>query len=85
MRCVSDVNLRLPTCWRGALFLFFDPLGRPGPDLAGFAVLAGVPAIWRAWRNPARTWPGVIAAAAGIFCQGRRTAAASGRARYSWA
>src|SRR5215475_4671579 len=76
---------RLPTGWRGALFLFFDPLGRPGPGLPGFAVLAGVPAVSRAWRNPARTRPGVIAPAGSGCCQGSRIAAASGQARCSWA
>src|ERR1700735_3551881 len=74
------LRLRLPTGWRGALCLFFEPLGRPGPGLAVFGALAGVPAAARAQRNAARTRPGVISPAGTAGCQGRRAAAARGGA-----
>ena len=70
-----------PTGYRGALRLFLDPFGRPGPGLPGFAVLAGVPAASRARRNPARTRAGVISAAGWGRCQGSLVMAASPRAR----
>lgn len=49
----------LPTPWRLAWCLFFEPAGLPGPDRDGFGAAAGPAAAARTLRNPRRTRAGV--------------------------
>src|SRR5215469_3797015 len=82
---VGYFGLVLPTGWRGAFCLFFEPLGRPGPGTVVLVVLAGFQVACRARRKPARTRPGVISPGGWGGCQGSRVTAARRRASHSWA
>jgi hypothetical protein len=74
----------LPTSWRGAVLVFLEPGGRPGPGRVGFGALAGWTDVPRRFRNPRRTRAGVSRAGRAGFSQGRRRSLAKGRARRSW-